>query len=207
MQSEIDARSIKLVGGHLCLDFANTVAWRGRNVPHDLLVDYEDLILWGRHLETLNDAEYELLHKEAARSPERAEEIHERAKALREAIYNVFSMLADGEEPETADMDTLNGELSEALGHVRIGRSGNGYSLELEKTGAALERVLWPIARSAADLLTSGKLDRVRRCAAEECGWLFLDTSRNRSRRWCDMKDCGNRMKARRHYRRKRELD
>ncbi len=205
MQAETDAGSIKLIGGYLCLDFANTVAWRGRDVPHDWLDDYEDLILWGRHSEALNDAEYELLHQEADRHPERADEIHERAMTLREAIYNVFSTLADGGEPETSDMETLNGETSEALGHVRIGRSGNGYRLELEKNGATLEQVLWPIAKSAADLLTSGKLDRVRRCAAEECGWLFLDTSRNRSRRWCDMKDCGNRMKARRYYRRKRE--
>ena len=71
------------------------------------------------------------------------------------------------------------------------------YTFEERK----LDQMLWPIIRSAAELLTSDKLDRVCECPGENCGWLFIDMSRNRSRRWCDMKDCGNRAKARRHYR------
>ena len=66
----------------------------------------------------------------------------------------------------------------------------------------ALDRVLWPVVRDAAELLSGEDLDRVGRCADANCGWLFLDTSRNHSRRWCSMKDCGNRAKARRHYQR-----
>ncbi|MBN1859137.1 CGNR zinc finger domain-containing protein [Candidatus Bipolaricaulota bacterium] len=68
-----------------------------------------------------------------------------------------------------------------------------------------LEWPVWILARSAADLLTSDERDRVRRCAGPDCGWLFVDISRNHSRRWCDMADCGNRAKARRSYARKRQ--
>src|SRR5207302_22567 len=76
-------------------------------------------------------------------------------------------------------------------------------ALLLERIAAeeeTLDRMLWPVIRSAADLLVSGEAQRVRRCASETCDWLFLDTSRNHSRRWCDMSGCGNRAKARRHY-------
>jgi predicted RNA-binding Zn ribbon-like protein len=65
-----------------------------------------------------------------------------------------------------------------------------------------LDRMLWPVARSAADTLTSGDLKRVRRCARQGCDWLFVDTSKNRSRRWCSMSMCGSRVKAGRYYRR-----
>ena len=68
-----------------------------------------------------------------------------------------------------------------------------------------MEWVLWPIVQSAADLLTTESLDRVRLCKAEDCGCLFVDASKNRSRRWCAMSDCGNRAKVRRHRQRLRE--
>jgi predicted RNA-binding Zn ribbon-like protein len=68
----------------------------------------------------------------------------------------------------------------------------------------ALDRMVWPVARSAADVLVSDEGSRVRRCAGESCHWFFLDSGRNRSRRWCDMRDCGNRAKARRLNARKK---
>ena len=87
--------------------------------------------------------------------------------------------------------------------HARIVSTKEGFKWDWSEE-LALDRMLWFIARSAADLLTSGNLDRVRQCGDEECGWLFIDTTKNRSRRWCDMTDCGNRAKARRHYSRLR---
>jgi predicted RNA-binding Zn ribbon-like protein len=198
-----DAVHPKLVGGLLCLDFANTVSWRGTDDPQEYLNGYGDLLRWSRRLGILDDTEYEMLHREAERSPGKAEEVHGRAVVLREAIYGVLSAVIDGGEPEAEDLDTMNGELSEALKNARIVPSEEGFSQEFPR-GTSLEQLLWPIAKSASDLLLSDGLDRVRRCASDECRWLFLDTSRNRSRRWCDMRDCGNRMKARRHYSRKR---
>ena len=91
------------------------------------------------------------------------------------------------------------------MSKMRLVPRGGGYGFVFGGTAAVLDAVLWHVARSAAELLTSGDLGRVRGCASEECGWVFLDTTRNRSRRWCDMKECGNREKARRFYQRSRE--
>jgi predicted RNA-binding Zn ribbon-like protein len=100
----------------------------------------------------------------------------------------------------------LNDELVSASAHQKLVHRGGGYVLEWDGV-EALDGVLWPVARSAATLLTSALRSRVRICAAEDgCGWTFLDRSKNQSRRWCSMSDCGNRAKARRHYRRVRGL-
>ncbi|MBI2081511.1 MAG: CGNR zinc finger domain-containing protein, partial [candidate division NC10 bacterium] len=103
-----------------------------------------------------------------------------------------------------SDLAVLNAALAEALPLLGLVPEGNGFTWEWTANGQRLDRMLWPVARSAAELLTSGELARVRECEAESCAWLFMDRSRNRSRRWCDMKTCGNRTKARRHYERKR---
>ena len=100
------------------------------------------------------------------------------------------------------DLAALNAALSKVLANACLVPAEDGFAWAWGGEDAALRRVLWPIVRSAAELLTSDKLDRVGQCAGDSCGWLFLDTSRNRSRRWCEMEHCGNRAKARRHYRR-----
>jgi predicted RNA-binding Zn ribbon-like protein len=100
-------------------------------------------------------------------------------------------------------MATINAELATAGTHLRVVESDGGFGWGWED-GDALDRVLWPVARAAAELLVAGDLSRIGQCAGEECQWLYVDTSRNHSRRWCDMNDCGNRAKARRHYHRVR---
>ena len=154
----------------------------------------------------------------ARRRPSAAAAALRRARALREALFAIFSSIAGGDIPRAADLETLNDELAHALRHARLvigqgsgrarSRSVHGkhvrYRYGWGGTSDDLERVLWPVARSAADLLTDDRLSRVRECDAGNCAWLFLDTSRNRSRRWCDMTVCGNREKALRHYRRTR---
>ena len=94
---------------------------------------------------------------------------------------------------------------SRALRHRKLTRTSGDYRWEWQSEGGnLLDRILWPIAESAANLLTSQDRADIRECDAPDCEWLFLDHSRNGSRRWCDMKSCGNRQKARRHYRRAR---
>jgi len=130
----------------------------------------------------------------------------ERAISLREAIYRVVSAVANGRRAREADLAILNVALPDALARVHVVREADSFAWRWAADETALDRMLWPVARSAADLLTSEKLARVGQCADDRgCGWLFLDMSRNRSRRWCDMKDCGNRAKAKRHYVRKRK--
>jgi predicted RNA-binding Zn ribbon-like protein len=199
------ADETNLVGRWLCLDFTNTLSWRGRKHPKEHLNSYTDLISWCRRVRVLTNDKANQLIKTANRYPSEAEGVFNRAVKLREAIHNIFSAVTNHSASKSADLETLNMELSMAMAEMQMTQVKGCYALTLS-LDKSLDCMLWPIARSVADLLTSDKLDRVRKCAAEECGWLFLDKSRNRSRRWCDMKDCGNRAKARRHYDRKRAV-
>jgi predicted RNA-binding Zn ribbon-like protein len=197
---------LTLVGGRLCLDFTNTVGSRGVVNERDRLKGYPELLWWGVRAEVLTDGQRRALMRRAEERPEEAEEVFRRAIDFREASWRLFRALEDGAEPDAADLATVNGELARAMSHARLERTAEGFAWGWDD---ALEgdRVLWPVARSAAELLTSPVLGRVGRCAAESCGWLYLDTSKNRSRRWCDMRDCGNRAKVRRHYHRQRAAD
>ena len=120
---------------------------------------------------------------------------------MREVLFAVFSAVADRRVPPVATMDRLNVVMPRAFGSRRLGQAtGSPAWAWVEHDPPDLDRVLWPAVVSAAELLTSTELDRVRECAGERCAWLFLDHSKNQSRRWCDMTVCGNRTKARRHY-------
>jgi predicted RNA-binding Zn ribbon-like protein len=191
-------------GGLLCLDFANTVSGRARERPKEQLNLYSDLVSWGREARLVTDLEAQRLLREARRRPGEAASVLERAVMLREGIFRIFSAVADGRSPDDADLAVLNAALSEALSWARIVQTPEGFAWDWADRGERLEQLIWPIARSAAELLTSPDLSRVRECAETGCAWLFHDTSRNRSRQWCDMKVCGNRAKARRHYARMR---
>ena len=190
----------RLLGGRLCLDFANTVDPRYGEDRREFLSGYPDLVAWSRVAAGLGDEPAARLVA-AARGPgqEAAARVLERALRLREALYRLFSGRA-GE----ADLATLNDELAEAMRHARVLPAGAGFAWTWPEEDADLARPLWPVARSAAELLTAPELDLVKECLSDNCGWLFLDTSRNHRRSWCSMEGCGNRAKARRHYARRR---
>jgi predicted RNA-binding Zn ribbon-like protein len=122
-----------------------------------------------------------------------------RAVALREAIHRTLSAAIAGEPQDEGALSTLNCELSGALSRLRVApAAGGAYIWSWDRggddgNGPPLDRPLCPVARSAAELLTSPNLGRIKVCAGEGCGWMFLDESRNASRRWCDSRDCGNR--------------
>lgn len=189
--------------GRLCLDFANTVSWRGSDRRHDWLSSYSNLVDWGKLVDVLTDEEAQLLHQAATRDPVEAEKVLEKAVALREALYNIFSAVSTGLSPNSADLHTLNVALRGASAYVQIISSNDGLDWAWGGYGDELDRMLWPVARSAANVLTGEDIQRVGECQGDGCGWLFMDMSRNRSRRWCDMHECGNRAKAVRHYWRK----
>ncbi len=187
------------VGGRLCLDFVNTVDWRGRQERGEYLNDYGDLLVWSRHLGVLSESEYTALEKASLIHKEEADKVYRKAIEYRETIYRTFSSVASGTEPHASDIRAINEELMRASIHRRLVKTESGYSLGFDGE-PSLNRMLWQISSSVTDLLTSSEPNWVKRCGSEECGWLFYDTSRNRSRKWCDMKECGNRMKAKRHY-------
>jgi predicted RNA-binding Zn ribbon-like protein len=201
-------RRFKLKGGVVSLDFVNTVGWRLTGYPREYLSSYEDLLEWGRQTGLLALEEKEGLSRQAALDPEGARETLSRALALRESLYRMISRAIAGESQDESDLSTLNRELSISLSHLRVVPADGAYSWGWDRSGdegkTPLDSPLWPVAQSAAELLTSERLGRVKLCAGEGCGWIFLDESRNSSRRWCDSRDCGNRERVRRHLARKR---
>lgn len=201
------AGSLNLKEGWLCLDFANTAEWHASDHPQEQLNSYPDLVAWSEQVGLLTNSEAQRLLRKAKRHPGDAAAVLRRAIALRDAIYRILSRVAHGHAPQATDLTSLNAALPEALARSRIVPLADRFAWGWTDVETALDRMLWPVARSAADLLTSADVHRVGECADERgCGWLFLDMSRNHSRRWCDMKDCGNRAKARRHYKRKLAL-
>ncbi|HYB43917.1 MAG TPA: ABATE domain-containing protein [Streptosporangiaceae bacterium] len=195
-----------LTSGRLCLDFANTVRARPLSVRTEYIANYGDLLDWSRQATILTVGETESLAAEADRSPKEAEAALAVVLELREALYGIFSARAAGLPAPGADLQTLNWAIARSMGRAGLVQSAlNGrFEWTWPDTQPGLDRVSWWVARSAAELLTSDDLTFVRECAGYDCGWLFLDTTRNRSRRWCDMSTCGNRAKGRRHYERKR---
>jgi predicted RNA-binding Zn ribbon-like protein len=190
-----------LIGGALCLDFVNTVDPRHTPGRREYLDDYASLVAWGGHAGAIDAGQSERLREAAASDPAEAERVLARTIRLREALYPLFSRAARGQPPEPGDLGVLQAELTRALPHLRVAWSPSGFAREWKQDSSALDQVLWPVAWSAAELLVHGPLDRMRECPGQgNCGWLFLDLSKNASRRWCDMRVCGNRAKARRHY-------
>jgi predicted RNA-binding Zn ribbon-like protein len=193
------------IGGRLCLDFANTIGSHAGPDPAEHLETYSDLLAWARQLDVLPARAAKQLTSEAERHPAAAAACLARAKNLRAALYRIFSAIAAGVAPPGAELAELNRAVQDALARQRLVFEEGRMSWTFD-AGPELDAMLWPVARDAADLLTTDHaIGRIRECASDTCGWLFVDTSKNKSRRWCDMADCGNRAKARRHYRRQQE--
>jgi predicted RNA-binding Zn ribbon-like protein len=187
----------------LCLDFANTVSAHASDHPESHLQDYSDLIGWAVRKSLVDEARAKNLEGYAKNHPVQTRETFEYAIALREVIYRIFTAVSAGLPPNPEDLEALNLSLEGALQHARVVPSDEGFTWGWKEVGT-LEEILWPVARSAAELLTSQELlSRVGQCADAECGWLFIDTSKNHSRKWCDIRDCGNREKQRRMRRKK----
>jgi predicted RNA-binding Zn ribbon-like protein len=197
------AENLALLGGVLCLDFTNTIEPRTEGQPREYLVHYSDLVGWSRHVDILTDEEAESLLNRSATLRAEAEVARERAITLREAIYRLFCAIAQKRSPKMDDLNILNNALPEALTRLKILPTEEGFALRWVREEGALDSMLWPIVWSATKLLTTVEPLRLKQC--DGCGWLFLDESRNRSRRWCDMSVCGNRAKARRYYQRHRK--
>ncbi len=184
-------------GGRACLALVNSIVWRRSEAPIEVLTDY------GRLAELIGEAGWLAdtpgLERAAAADPVAAERALARAVALRETLFRLFSAVAAGEPADEVDRQSLNDAMAEALPHVRLDRELKG----IWDDPTALDLPRWQAAASAGRLLTVEDLSRVKQCPGERCGWVFVDDSRNRSRRWCEPNQCGNRERVRAYYHRR----
>jgi predicted RNA-binding Zn ribbon-like protein len=196
----------ELIAGHLALDFVNTVDWRGDpERRRDLIDTFDDLLAFARQVGAVGAGEVRGMAAAAARDQHAAERHLRRARRLREVLARLLAAAGRHARPEPRDVRVLNAFVAAARQKRRLEPRGIGFTwVWLTDDEANFSRMLWPIVLAAADLLTSDQRVRIHECAGNGCGWLFLDTSRNQRRRWCNMQGCGNRAKARRFYARTR---
>ena len=183
----------------MCLDFANTLAWRGSS-PAESLHGFADLTKWCADTGLIPARLSRQIRKWPDKHPKRAAEIFEEAIALRETIYRVFHSVASGANPEEADLELLSRALADAPLRTKILRTADGFGWQLADSKTTVSSLLGPVLWSAGDLLIGPQLLKLRECSNDKCLWLFIDDSKNGTRRWCSMQSCGNRAKAHRHY-------
>ncbi len=196
------ARKFHFVGGALPLDFCNTVGGKRGAETREHLCSPVDYVAWSHQAGLLGRAQAEQCLRRAEHRPAEAVAALRRATELREALFRIFAAASEGRTAALADLDRLNSELAYSLGRLRLRQVSGGRRFDWEWAAepGTLDHPLGPVARAAADLLADPhQLRQVGVCHGDNCGWLFLDSSKNHSRRWCDMRDCGNRAKIRRH--------
>ena len=184
----------------------NTVGGRDQagTIIRDKIGSYEDLLAWSVLAGSVDRRCAGVLASLAAREAHEAASVLSRAVRLREALYRMFQCAIEGQRPANADANVLRHELSIARAQQRLSAQDGRFVWTFPERLTAPDSILWPVPLSAAELLTSSELARLGQCGGADCGWLFLDTSRNHRRQWCDMQDCGNREKVRRFRRKQR---
>jgi len=195
----------ELIAGAACLDFVNTLDDRFSSEPKELLERYVDLARFGEDAGILGDAQVDRLFARSEERPEEAQRALASAIQLREAMSEIFYALANGKPVPPRGLIILNQHVQEAAQHLELIPGRGHFEWKFDAQTTDLFAPLWPLARSAAELLASGQVEFVRACASKTCEWLFLDESKNHRRRWCDMTKCGNRAKVKRFYSRKKK--
>jgi len=192
--------NISLIGGALCLDFTNTRHNVDRPDAPDELISFGEWLRWTTRVEAISANQASRLAMVAVENPDGAVQALEAITRIRALLFHVFRAIAQGEEPETDDLQGLRDVWSTAVGRAHFHHEDGRFTWNWDETSDDLARPLWPVVGSAISLLDSPDLARVRFCGGDDCSWMFLDRSKNGRRRWCQMDVCGNRAKARRHY-------
>lgn len=197
--------ALRRVGGAVALDFVNTVDWHLGQEPDDWLLSYGDLLAWARAAAGIDAGRARRLAGLAKADPAAAGRVLTQARHLRESLFRVFLALVREAIPDEADLRAVNAWLIHAAPRDGLRIAGRRLAWRWPEP-ETLESVLAPVLWSAGDILTGESRGRLKLCAAEDCGWVFLDASRKANRVWCSMESCGNRAKARRHYQRRRAV-
>jgi predicted RNA-binding Zn ribbon-like protein len=194
-----DGESVLTSHIEMCLGFANTLAYRGSS-PSESLHTFADLVKWCADVGVTPSHLVQYLREWSERHPKRATDIFVAAIALREAVYRIFHAVASGTHPDDVDLELLNRALGAAPLRTILTREADHFGWQVEESKPSATSILAPVLWSAADLLVGPQLTKLRECSNDKCLWLFLDDSKNGTRRWCSMQTCGNRAKAHRHY-------
>jgi predicted RNA-binding Zn ribbon-like protein len=195
------------IAGDPALDLVNTVDWTSRGLEEERLTDFDRLTRWAEGAGILPPKTGAALRRKATAKPREAEAAHRAALRARQVLQRVFSAIAEG-DPVGVELDDFNRLLGLALVHMRMvpatgGRAGNRQlRLGWERLETRLDAVIWPVLWSAASLIASDEASLIRICGGADCGWMYVDRSRNGLRRWCQMETCGTREKSRRRYQR-----
>ena len=201
----LQVQDLRLLGGWLCLDFVNSIENRAGHLPEDFLTSYPDLVRWGAHAGLVTDATAARLIARAAADEAAAREALHRALALRAALHRIFLAIATRHRPDPADLERLRRAYADAMSGATLVPANERFGWEWRPNEQRLDQLLWPVARSAVELLTAGDPRRIKVCENPYgCGWLFYDGSKNGSRRWCSMEGCGSQVKMRRQYAKRR---
>lgn len=179
------------------LAFINTLSGRPTASPVERLVSYESLVEWAREQHLVSAAAAERLLVEAKKHPHQAASVLARARDFREALNGLAAAIDANRQPPAEVLETIGAGLARAYANGRL-IPHEGALQWIASAEDDLERIIWEVGRAAGRLVVSPRLARVRACAANDCGWWFVDDTKNRSRRWCDMTLCGNREKLRR---------
>lgn len=198
-----DVERLPLIGGRLCLDFVNTTGARASRRPRERLGAYALLLAWARRAGVLPRLDEMRLAELARQLPEQAGLALGRAREARELLYRTFLATLTGSPPATSDLVELNGLVAVAARWRVLEPAGSRLAWRV-RPPQDLDGILWPVITDAAELLVSEAIGGLKQCG--ECDWLFLDRTRNGGRRWCK-KACGDRVKSRRYYGRRRAAD
>ena len=192
------------IGGDPAVDFVNTVDWTSRGPEQERLKDFHGVLRWAEGAGVVSAKAAGSLRARARAKPREADAAYRNALRVREVLERLFRALA-GSEPAGDALDDFNRELARALEWMRVEPAGPALQLGWRETGENLDSVVWRVIWSAASLIVSEEASRIRICGGPDCGWMYVDRSRNKLRRWCQMETCGTREKSRRRYSRAKQ--
>ncbi len=193
-------KDLAIVGGEVCLDFINTVHQYDQKPVLDELLSFDHLLSWALKVNLVNKATHQAFQNKALENAAKAAHSLERIKQIRHNMYRVFSALHQNQLPDPAPLNDIMDFWKKAVARARFTPSPEGGYWTYPQDCSDLNSLIYPVISNALSLLESPDIRRIRLCEASNCTWLFLDLSKNRSRRWCQMEVCGNREKAKRHY-------
>ena len=194
---------MRLDGGLLCLDFVNTVPDRFDGSNRDTLGNFNDLIYWAKKAEIIDKTAFAALERAAQTNDRKAKDFFSESISIRSLIHAIFKPVSLKQKVKSTDIDALNKLTSKYFQFLEVAHQKDKFEEKWNFPSDNFHTVTAPIVKSAYELLLSGKLSKVKECP--NCGWLFLDTTKNGKRKWCSMKDCGSSVKALEWYYRQKK--